>query len=744
MQGGNPNLELVTYPISTVKVNNQIRPAEAVSVTRELATDIPEAVVGSNGIAAATGQVTWAPRVAVTTGAETPWTPIGMVPPKPGDDVSIDMGMDDQEWRQLTGTVDSSSGSLAGGVASSSVVDRIDLLRKTLTLWPQLAQMPRTTPWSPETLRWSGLTALSVVDRVVRQCGFSATPRPTDDSIFSLSLLGDLHPDLGGELYTSPYTAAPAWENTEWGPAVKRDKGDITWVITDKRLGPNVGFELVMQVPKTGGTGSATVVVDGKNFLRITVTSTGVTVGYIDSTQTFRTMSHPGRAFTRVGLRFSSVDWRGTYELWKDDVMAAGPSWSLPAVSTNTAGEWRMVVGGQLPIGGVVLDPLQGAGIPRAINEQPNMVWDVDNLEPLVAFPARVREEGLNIIRQAAAALCASMWIDEYGRLRWVSRGITARRSSSISLTSRDSLLDLGWVNNSAALRRKVSVAWSQPAITASAVPGVTLWQAPEIITEHEPEFQLFVHPPSNEDWIGIDTTIKFLSGTPPISMENVEKGIGTFAYTNVLEGGYGVVYNELRQIDPQSLIFTAHNQVNPSRIGWQTLDDFPVEQYRSQPTPYLRGRGRVQWSEVSTASDNRGSVLAADYEHSASVWVQSEGQAKALADWLAMYSVNSHPRIESLSIMPDPRVQLGDVVQIKDIDVMHLELTAVVVGIHIDQNGIELNQSLTLRVISVFVPEVLLRDHDNAWRGSDLFEHDTFWTPGDLHDLDNNPLRTD
>ncbi|MEW2034907.1 hypothetical protein AB0901_30950 [Streptomyces roseifaciens] len=101
-------------------------------------------------------------------------------------------------------------------------------------------------------------------------------------------------------------------------------------------------------------------------------------------------------------------------------------------------------------------------------------------------------------------------------------------------------------------------------------------------------------------------------------------------------------------------------------------------------------------WSAWNIPS--RGYYGTQVYEHDVKGWVQTLSAAQTLAIALRDAAAFPVPILQSVEILPDPRIELGDVVRVVDRTGTQLDTLAWVIGIHTTASGGHVTQTLTLR----------------------------------------------
>ncbi|MGW8327317.1 hypothetical protein ACWGLE_05320 [Streptomyces sp. NPDC055897] len=108
---------------------------------------------------------------------------------------------------------------------------------------------------------------------------------------------------------------------------------------------------------------------------------------------------------------------------------------------------------------------------------------------------------------------------------------------------------------------------------------------------------------------------------------------------------------------------------------------------------------GQYLWS--SWDDDSRRIYGTQQYEHDVRGWVQTIDAATELAVALRNAGSFPAPLLQSVEVLPDPRIELGDVVRVRDTTGAQLDALAWVIGIRTSGADGRVTQTLTLRGIT-------------------------------------------
>ncbi|MFE4610003.1 hypothetical protein ACFRK5_16890 [Streptomyces niveus] len=113
------------------------------------------------------------------------------------------------------------------------------------------------------------------------------------------------------------------------------------------------------------------------------------------------------------------------------------------------------------------------------------------------------------------------------------------------------------------------------------------------------------------------------------------------------------------------------------------------VQAEYSKPVP-------SSWTAWNTTSQRHYGIQT--LEHDVKGWVQDSASGRSLAEALRDAGSFPPPLLQSVEILPDPRIELGDVVRVVDTTGASLNTLAWVIGNRVSGDGGVIKQSLTLR----------------------------------------------
>src|SRR5699024_3963968 len=220
---GWPSDSDIPEPVARVLVDGQEVEVQSVEIASEIDSAMPDRVAaGGGGVVAATGTVTFLPHDDLLGSVGNPWG--NAIHYVEANSVVVDAGYRDyisgetHSVRQVTGHVESLAGSALSHGIDLEVVDYTPLLDRNITIEPLLQEYPSLEDWGPR--RGAGLSPMYITDRVLRHCGFYATPPMIPQALVSAPMMGSVAPERG-VLYAataqSDTAASAAFRPTAWG-----------------------------------------------------------------------------------------------------------------------------------------------------------------------------------------------------------------------------------------------------------------------------------------------------------------------------------------------------------------------------------------------------------------------------------------------------------------------------------------------------------------------------------------------
>lgn len=740
---------LAGTPTATVEVDTVVKEVTKVSTVREIGG---AGVPGVTSTAAASGSVEWSGSVTTAATAPSPWNRVGNFPPAPGSAVRVSTGtVETGTFSALTGVVDDSSAG-ADGIVTSAIIDPVDRLHRELTLPPLLASMP-PLEYGGE-IRNIGLSSDYIVDTALRRCGVFSTPyQPASISGVNVPGQGSAWPARGTCTNAGQYTdqgQAVAFLSTEWGWGIY--DGNMSYT-PDGSFTPAAGAEISCMVSQFhAATSDITIYMTGTtHFFRLQIGGSGtVTAQYYNGTTTTTIASLPAATgWRRVSLRVSAGSiWIGT-----DDGRAASGTHTAPSSVTTavvTRVQVRVLRGGR--IGGIIVGNMPvGNYFSQLLTAR---LWAGTNLNPnLVASPRIEGQDALDLIGDIAAATCRAYWWDEDGLFHWMPGDYMLLRASALTLTSKDNLLDLGWSESLSDTYANVTVDHQPPVVSRSKTPSVMVWQGSGDSMGSSERVEEIATPSTDEDWIQVNSSPRtawdaawandFNHGRFSIVGGVRTDGTNTWWANPELTTSTSIIGPFAWKFTHETSGVAAGQSVQramPNDNAWTPL----WQRWRNEKLPILRAYGKVAWA-TDSITQGSGVGNAGSYRHDGGRWVQGySGEtpgriATFLETWLCQ------PRIKAtgVSVVFDPRIQVGDIVTVRDEHAHGIELKVLVTRVEQSTAAADQSMSLDFFVIDGDPAWATLALHDSV-QGGTFTGHNTAQGGEALTDHNADPLHID
>lgn len=715
MQAGSLVDGVVFTPTSRVVVDGVNRPHVSWSVDRELSGDLPDQVVAGSGLTQATGTIVWATEEPVTEAGDNPWNPQSWWPAK-GARVEIYAGDGVSEWRQFTGVIDNTTGTL-GGPSQSQIIDEHDRLSVRFSHEPLLRQMPPRE--SGGRYRYANLVPSYHIDYAMRRAGFYATPMETPGTVVYAPMMGGVWPSIG-QLDTvvdfADSSGTPSNIPVPWGFGIGNAR--ITYlphwsepasvpVQITVAIPPNTNDPCNIQVEYTSG-----------QWVRLAIAASGRPTAWSNGSGASVNVCTLTAAQMEGATVVTMLVKGGNISLRNDQ--GATASGTTGAVSGTTA---KVTVNAwpNAAIGGLMVSHPKQAyqehspsiqwGNPDSDATRRRAVIHTSNIEHLsviTAAPAIENESAQAVIDEISDALLAASWIDEHGTLRWAT-GLALRSQQVVdTITTRDDVLALGWEDSLLGARSGVTLTYREPSTSYSRFQSAYVWRGSSKTLHSDTIDEEIIAPSAEETWVDVDTSFRAV-GVYNYSAYNEKRGsymgiVATKANEYYSPAGLPIAYG-MEQIGPQAWKVTHTVGQLPTGVQVETRtadsDEYGPGLYswnRDNTLPLIGAGARVQWVDreaTATTQGGIGSVL----EHDVGPWA-----ARPIAARLAVYLRDATaaplPTITNLDVRADPRRQLGDQLFITSPALMRARLRVMVsaIGTSFDASG--LSQSLGTRII--------------------------------------------
>lgn len=696
MRAGPTPDAVVSTPTATVTLAGKTAEVDNVEVRRQIVSDLPQHVVGGGGIRSATGTVNWSALQTVSTQSSSPWALTGV--PQPGTLVGVVMGTaEDGTCQKFTGLIDSSSGQ-SGESVSSELLDHIDRMNRTASVEPLLAVMPPITPGGE--LRRIGVMAEYAANLAMRACGYYTTPPVNGSTVLSVPAQGSIWPELGTVTAATAADTYPSVWSAPWGLST----ADFTATFTpDGGQTPTAPLLIGLAVPGThAGIAHATARYGAGGTVRLHVRADRRVTAFVGGVE--------------VAFIAPSTDpWVRVTLLVKNGVVTLSTDTGLTATGSGTPSGTSalssvdMVADAASRVAGLQV------GHPATTAEETAYTDFVPNARIrkgqlggyLTALPRVEPTMVLSLLSNISKATLSPFWLDEDGVLQWAQSDVLRNQVPVVTLTAKDSLYSIGWETALAHARSIVEVKSGSPIISASTAPNITVWEGrgEELLPGQVSED--VVSAPSGEDWIMVDETLSRIGSDPA----GFNQGWGTWVGgiitpdpETIQWAGIELSVTLSRLRDNVYVVSHTAAASTTGTIYLKTPDAQAVtaiwRQWRGRGMPIIRAHAKVKWLDVTETSTITGPDDAPALIHDAGRWVQRSAVGW-MADYLAEHATKPTPVITGLEVVPDHRVQLGDVVRILDPDDMGVDLTGLVVDVASSVSEGQSSMRLGLRVVT-------------------------------------------
>lgn len=685
---------------------------------RELSGDLPAQVVAVSGVTQATGSVSWFQEADATDMPMQPWNPPAWLPRR-GDRVEVFTGDGVTEWKVFHGLIDRTTGDSSTGF-QSTLIDDYDRTSAGIEHVALLRSMPPLAIDGSEPYRDIGLHPLYYVDYALRAASFYCTPRREYDNLLYAPMQGSWWPHYG----VLKSTSGNGLNSTnQWGLG-RRDGGVVYLPAKNPSMGTTVQMSALIA---PGHTGTADFYLDygsTANHIRLTVNSARVAIAQKNGIEVCRLTMGAGTVISllaKSGAISLKTD-KGTTVSGAFTVSGTG----LSAIRVNTDANAN-ITGFQASL------PVNTSHEHSSTSWVPSARLDTSSLllsGIIDAGPAIEDVTAADLIDGIGKATLSAMWIDETGVFQWVPSDALRSRSPSRTVTTLDDVLSLGWEDGLLSTASKVTVKYKRPSVTKSR------WRTTVIARgggsqslKSGDEAEIFLEPESGTHWImpsydflEVGATVGIWNSANIPSYSLVGMYFSADGGTNDATGLTCVITTS--QLGPQKALVKYVAGSWPSDVEG-VLKTSPTNanlwpKNREMDLPRMVGGGfweEVEQQSVATGAGGPGPELV----HDAGVWVGRAGSTEIpdrVADYIAGQTAVPQPTITGLGIVPDPRLQLGDVITVES-ELMGVTLTVLITSVSMGHDGSELSMELGVRVISVTRDSMTYAQYDQSINGN-------------------------
>lgn len=683
---------------STRILVNGVQRYGAWSTGRELSGDLPAQVVAVSGITQATGSINWFTEKDVAERPMQPWNPDGWFPAA-ADRVEIFVSDGSSEWKVFHGLIDKTSGSL-GDSFQSTLIDDHDRLSVEVNHEALLSVMPPQSFDGSGSYRVVGLHPLYFVDYALRAAGFYATPPREPGTALDAPLQGSLWPNRG--VVRSTGTSSGFNNVAPWGLA-RRDflieyQPDQTNVMSH-----NTQAVMMVAPDHTGVVDMFLDYGSRADNLRLHVSSSRLAIAFKN-----------GVEVCRLSMGSATVI----------SMLAKNGTLSLRTNNGATASGAFTASGGTMT--GIVVNASANASVaglqvsyPTSSEHQstywsPSARYDCTSLRLagiIDASPTIENRTAGEVLEEINGALLAGMWIDETGVMQWALSDTLRMKDSARTVTTLDDVLSLDWEDGLLSSTSYVTLTSKQTAISLSRWRNTVLAQGSGENLKSGDTAQIFLEAEADEDWIMPGYNFLEVGGTVGIWSSANNPAYSLVGLYFSTDGGDTELTGlpctiTTTQLGLQKALFkyTAGSWASDVEGVISTSPTAATlwPKNRDKGLPKIVGMGRVRWTDETLAAVGPGGA-GREILHDAGHWVNYSGN-KITRDNIAQYiseqTTAPQPTIPGLSIVPDPRLQLGDVITVNS-DLIDASLKVLVTSVDMSFDSSGLSMELGVRVIS-------------------------------------------
>lgn len=690
-----------------VYVNGVHRHHVSDSWDAEIGSDLPEQVSAVTGIKARTGSVVFAPVQTVTDTAPSPLRRTEGWPPRRGDELTVSDSTATQHWTRATARITDVRAGLGSGEVEVDWSDDLDsALSQTTELPPVASTMPGSEVNEYGTLKryWyrTAVEPWSYVVEALEDADFRLLPSlPSVD--FYAMFQGSVHPRVGridqtysqGELLEwdteSGFQYLAQWSYFTPGFAA-RDSNMRLGIFLRKTVGgPDAQTRWTMadgaEIRVTLINGSAAVSRDGVVLAQQGFTSdsplpwVGVNIGYNSTT-----------IWTPAGVKEESHETIPVTGLDWSRVRVLGAAALAVAYEQNT--NWP----------GFNWPSLRYRGWGRGLVYEPTVIRSVE--------PRTVR----SLLDDIASATLTGYWLDEHGILQWAPSNILEGQSPVETITTRADVLAGSWTETSGGVASTVIATYEAASLTTASTVSVVVKEGSgsRKMTATD-RIEEFVGPEAEQEWIEPDMSpipasqnsdlslkrgIYSVWGGSYVAQEGDTEDTTNYGWATV-PNGLDLLVLRVDPLTPRQWKVAHYLSSGSPDVQLVTLPgggtSVPVAD-RGTGLPIWRARGLAGFTDA-TYTSRLGPSWAPAYEHDLGAW-GSRQDARRVGDWLGQRMASIQIVLSQLDVMPDPRRQLGDVIEVNAAGAMGGVLRCLIIGIHESSTAEGVEQALDLRVI--------------------------------------------
>lgn len=706
-----PDDDIYEFTWRIIIDGREVTEPSSVILGRSMTGGLPKQVSTGYGISPSTGEIIWGSDDSLTDLVGSPWS--GRLPKK-GDRIEIDVGYNGMFVRVFTGRVLYVTGDTSDRVVLK-VVDDFDNFRRRVLIDPIMATGPRLDIDNKgSNLVSPGLSPTYFLSVAAATSGFYSVPARVSNAVMYANLNGSATPERGTLVASdkngwSSLDRRPTFSPSPWGQAPHDLVASYAPRIvssTEGKLIPGRPLKMSFIRGKPGAVVTRISANWGGYAIRLTVSPAGrVFLRYWDGTS--ETLSN-ATTLRENEVVVAELRDDGSYRVRTsggEDVQGTLP------VHQSMRDDFldRVVV--RVPVDGTQVGGVQvwfgSTWAPLDFTRTAHL--EHSGIGGTLEGTRSIDTEAQELISEISEAELGASWINAHGHMVFRNRDALVEAEPVRTLTSKNDLYSYSWVYSTDSVKRRTYVEWTSVAPSYSVYPTITVWQGPGGAIEPDERREVIIKPGNDEEWVGLDDS--FMSALDPSSgfPSTFRRGHGSWSFgTYEFTGAdiewetYRAVSSTLNKIGPRAwkIIQAADIEVDQSvPSNPQNLDPLP-DRMHGEKLPILRSRGLLVFERETIGATLSGPDWAEEYVHDAGQWVQSEQNAEILADAIQKWVSEPMPLIDGVSIHPDPRLELGDMVRIRDSHALNREILGLITGIRLSGNS-EVEMTLDCQIIS-------------------------------------------
>jgi hypothetical protein len=662
------------------------------AVDRAYSTDLPAPMRAANGSASA--QLT-----ATLTGDGTstaaqlysPYAPNATADmARPRQSAVHGWGVAGQTLPSFRGTVRSRSADSATGTVEVTALDGAERLR-------DVARLPACVSTYNDPIA----SGTWIVDHLARQAGIHSAPPPRSDCLMYASMHGGVVPSIGFYADHDSWGMTYKRTNAPWEMAAVAGSTpyNVVWIPRTRTVVPGDGLLAECWVDNTvigelGGRVQLSLIFRADaavNPVRFWVDfkTTQAGLGTDTSEKSWSSVPVFGRGRWHIGVRWG-FNWLTPYATFY--LSSAGTKVSFDAGTfPDLPASWtqldRVELNSALPTEAVQVSRRDGDVYAEFNNDG---YWQrgavLDEVTSLLHAIPPTQGSAWDVVTAVARAEQSTVEFDEFGILRYRSNSrFTNPATPALTVTSTREIAGLKVSEEIDSVRNVIDVPYSTYRAGSS--------------TERFTSPSSYKINPLETVSLSFDYDVTEYDSPPPLAYVDSLPSASRVRFGTQSNGGVGWHgrVEVTTERDGTQLRLTFRNRSSNdiylvTKDGGPSLSIYSIQLAEGSPVRY----STRYYGPDSTSVATYGPQV---YQVPATPWLQRIDAAGAIAYYLLQMSTWPLPTLGDVEVLPDPRIQLGDLVRVVDQAGAALDTTAFVVGIKTtgDASG-QVRQVLTLR----------------------------------------------